>query len=269
VQVGQGFFVLAAQNGSTFSFTPGMRRHNSTVSMLKSTSRESAWSGLQLKAKSGADANYTTIVFNKSMTSGLDPGYDVGILSSGSGVEIYTTLAEDNGINFTRQALPEPGCDTTVIALGVDSRDGGEVTFSAFTRPLPDHTFYLEDRETGVFTDLSKGSYKAILAQKTTGTGRFYVSIVPVGKSSRRQPSAEPEMKNIRIWAAAGKINIQGDVSNAATAEVYNLQGSKVLVTKLNESSYNSFEMTYGAKGVYVIVVKDGQKVYNQKVVFI
>ena len=34
------------------------------------------------------------------MSIGLDPGYDVGLMSSGADVDIYTALVKDNGINF-------------------------------------------------------------------------------------------------------------------------------------------------------------------------
>ncbi len=53
--------------------------------------------------------NMTDIIFDKDMTVGLDPGYDIGQLSTGPSVEIYTALVADNGINFARQALPVNG----------------------------------------------------------------------------------------------------------------------------------------------------------------
>ena len=83
VQAGQGFFVLARYDEVTFNFTSGMRKHNTTAVMTKSASTEGAWPGLQLKAKYGDREASTLIVYNEDMTAGLDPGYDIGLLSSG------------------------------------------------------------------------------------------------------------------------------------------------------------------------------------------
>ena len=131
---------------------------------------------MQLKVKYGNNENLTTIVYNSEMTAGLDPGYDVGQFSAGPDVEIYTTLAaKDNSVNFARQALPVIDCDKNIVAVGIDSEKGGEVTFSAYTVPLANYNFWLEDRKTGIFTDLNSYTYTATLPANTYGTGRFFI----------------------------------------------------------------------------------------------
>ncbi len=128
------------------------------------------------KSQFGAKESSTIVVYEESMTAGLDPGYDVGQLSSAPEVEIYTTLAlKDNGVNFARQVLPVSGADKLVVPVGIDSEKGGEVTFSAVTVPLGTYKFWLEDRLTGIFTDLSRSTYKVTLPAKTYGTGRFFL----------------------------------------------------------------------------------------------
>ncbi len=78
---------------------------------------------MQLKVKYGSNENLTTIVYNSEMTTGLDPGYDVGQFSAGPDVEIYTTLvAKDNSVNFARQALPLTDCDKNIVPVGIDSK---------------------------------------------------------------------------------------------------------------------------------------------------
>ena len=108
-----------------------------------------------MKVKYGSNESLTTVVFNSEMTTGLDPGYDIGLLSAGPDVEIYTSQVEhDNSVNFARQALPVIDCDKNIMAVGIDSEKGGEVTFSAYSVPLENYNFWLEDRKTGIFTDL-------------------------------------------------------------------------------------------------------------------
>ena len=85
--------------------------------MTKSARAENdAWPGVQLKIKYGDRERSTLVVYDGAMSTGLDPGYDVGLLNTGPDVEIYTTLVEkDNSVNFARQALPVAGSDTVII----------------------------------------------------------------------------------------------------------------------------------------------------------
>ena len=45
------------------------------------------------------------------MTKGLDPSYDVGKMKGNPDIALYTKLIEDNGIDFTIQALPFAGLE--------------------------------------------------------------------------------------------------------------------------------------------------------------
>ena len=59
--------------------------------------------------------------------------------------------------------------------MGIDSEKGGEVTFSAFTVPLENYKFWLEDRTAGTFTNLNTNTYTVTLPANTYGTGRFFI----------------------------------------------------------------------------------------------
>ena len=135
IQAGQGFFVLVLYNDIYFNFTPAMQVHNTGLTLLKSAEAENdPWPGLQLKVKYGDKERSTVIMYNNEMTTGCDPGYDVGQLSAGPDVEIYTALVlKDNSVNFARQALPMTDSEKNVIPVGIDTEKGGEVTFSAIT----------------------------------------------------------------------------------------------------------------------------------------
>ena len=112
-------------------------------------------------------------MYNENMTTGLDPGYDIGQLSTYPDVEIYTALvSKDNSVNFAQQALPVGDAAKSVVPVGVDAEKGGLVTFSASVRPIGNGTFYLEDKVTGTITDLSKDTYTVNLPASTAGTGR-------------------------------------------------------------------------------------------------
>lgn len=268
IQAGQGFYVLAMNNSSAFTFNKDMQEHSNSAMMLKSAQVTNRWPGFQLKAKYGDTENLTTVVFDDGMTVGLDPGYDVGLFSSGLDVEVYTALVEDNGVNFSRQALPTEGSVKNVIPVGIDFTSGGELTISAETEPFRNYKFWLEDRATGIFTDLSSGSYRITLPAKTYGTGRFFVH-VSAGRGLL-QRSNQNNLLDIRIWATQNRqVNIQGVVSDRANCEVFDIRGLKIFETILIDGDYNTFTLPSTLRGVYLVKVTDGTKVVTSKVAFL
>ena len=265
IQAGQGFMVMANNNNVVFNFNSSMQAHNTVLPLLKSATSEDPWPGLKLKVKWGAKENMTTIVFSDEMKNNLDPGYDVGLLSIGPEVEIYTALVEkDESVNMTRQALPVAGADTIAVPVGIDCYAGAEVTFSASTVPMGDKRFWLEDRTKGVFTDLTTKSYTVTIPENTFGTGRFYIlasTNTPTG--IKRTEAEEPDL---RIWLALDKIIIKGAISDRAVCEIYDLQGNKILEGRLADSELNTIDVPDGLHGVLFVRVIDGMKVTTRKV---
>jgi hypothetical protein len=265
VQAGQGFFVAARCNSCLFSFTSGMQVHDPTVTLTKSASAAGPWPGLQLEVRSAAGAAYTIVVFNEGMTTDLDPGYDVGQMNAGTGIGLYTSLAAtENGVRYARQALPATGADAITVPVGIDFGAGGEVVFSASTVPLPGNKYWLEDRVTGVYTDLCSGSYKVSLPANTSGTGRFFILTSSGSPSGTEQIPAEEA--GIRIWSSGDKVIISGQVTEAARCEIYNLQGQMILETRLDDGMLNPVIMPHGSRGVFLVRVTDGTKALSRKV---
>ena len=264
VQAGQGFLVMANNNSAQFDFSAEMQTHNTGIEFLKSGYVEDPWPGIQLKVRFGDKENMTTIVYNNAMTVGLDPGYDVGQLSTAPAVEIYTVLAEkDQGVNLARQALPVTGADKTVIPVGIDSEKGGEVTFSAFAVPLGSHNFWLEDRVTGMFTNLNTSTYKAALPANTYGTGRFFII------ASTNTPTSVKDQQDgsdLRIWVSHNKLIIKGEVSAGAICEIFDMNGRKLLSANLTGGELNTVDLPSHLSGILLIRVIEGVKVTTRKV---
>jgi len=267
IQAGQGFFVMAMDDDSEFQFTRAMQEHSTSTPMLKSGGgKTDRWPGLQLKVRHLSGEVFTTIVYNGSMTPGVDPGYDIGLYRSGQDVEIYSTLAlKDNGLNYTRQALPVSGADTLVIPVGVDFKAGGEVTFSATVVPVEGRRFWLEDRQAGVITDLSLKSYTVMLPANTYGTGRFFILVsanTPTGISH-----SEIVEDDLRIWVSGGRLVIKGLVSAGSAGELFDLQGRELMESKLSDGEINIIDLPVGLHGILVVKVTDGQKLVISKIV--
>jgi hypothetical protein len=265
IQAGQGFMVMANYNEAPISFTSAMQTHSTGTVLLKSAAAEDPWPGLQLKVKYGDKESLTTIVYYNEMSAGLDPGYDIGQLASGRPVEVYTVLAaKDEGVNLVRQALPVIGAEKIIVPVGTDTRNGGEVTFSAFTIPLGTKRFWLEDRTTGIYTDLTTKSYTVTLPANTYGTGRFYIIASTNTPTDIRQPEADD--MTLRIWASDGKVIIRGDVTDRAFCEIYDMRGQKLLGTKLIDGELNTVMLPAGISGVYLVRVVDGINIFTRKV---
>ncbi len=53
------------------------------------------------------------------MTAGLDPGYDVGLMSTGPDVEIYTALAKGQQCELCTSGAADDGADN-IVPVGID-----------------------------------------------------------------------------------------------------------------------------------------------------
>jgi len=264
VQAGQGFYALALYNNISFSFTPAMQVHQSDLVLMKSAGIEDPWPGLVLKVNHSSGEASTTIIYNEDMSTGVDPGFDVGMLSTGADLEVYTSLVQkDNNINFARQALPLIDYDRTSVPLGIDFKKGGEITFSAATVPIGNNKFWLEDRVTGIFTDLTTKSYSVTLPANTFGTGRFFII------ASTNTPTAinlpENDDTDIRIWNTGNKVIIKGSLDVGANCQIYELTGRKVMEHRLTDNQMNIIDLPSGIKGILFIRVTDGGNVTVRK----
>jgi fibronectin-binding autotransporter adhesin len=266
IQAGQGFYVMAMNDYATFTFSSAMQEHALTDAVMKSTKSEDRWPGLKIKAKQADIESYTTLVFNSDMTKGVDPGYDIGELSTYPEIDIYSILQEENGINYAQQALPSSDIDSLMIPLGVDCAAGGDVTFSAETEPLDGYSYLLEDRTSGTITDLSTATYTTTLPANTNGTGRFYLRLKEGSKTDVDPTPEDPDLLNVRLWANDNVVYVKGAVSEKAIATVYDLQGRLVYQNYLTEGTYNSFTVPNATGGIYIVRITDKSKILTKKV---
>jgi hypothetical protein len=266
IQAGQGFFVLAMNDYSTFTFDRSMQDHAVKDLMLKSTKEAGRWPGLSLIVRHGDYKNSTLIIYHNGMTAGLDPGYDIGQLSTYPDLDIYTMLPESNGIRYMQHALPIDGCDSITLPVGVDFLPGGDVTFSSVSEKLKGYDFILEDRLKNVFTNISDESYTVLLPSGTSGTGRFFIHTKSSGTTNVEPNPDDGNQTGLNIWAADRTIYIKGNISRKAIVYVYSSKAELIYVNKLNEGSFNTFSLSNATKGIYFIKIIDDQKVRLKKV---
>jgi len=151
----------------------------------------------------------------------------------------------------------------------VESKTGGEITFSAETVELPTAcSVILEDKLTKTFTSLSGGAtYKTTVSAGTTATGRFYIhtSYLTTGTSGL----LPTEGFRLKAYPVDEVIWIEGQVSSLAKAWLFNINGSKLGEFNLQEGNRNNISTSGFTSGVYILKVTDGNNTFTSKLVLI
>ncbi len=251
-QSGQGFFVKAKTAGSQVVFNSQMQLHSGTM-LLKSSTL--SWPGFELIAQAGSLKASTTIAFNNKMTNGLDPTYDAGLLRGTSGLELYSRLVDDNGIDFTVQCLPDNDLVNLVIPIGITSKVGGTVIFSSDITNLPPAcNVILEDKLNRRFTDLSKNTYQTTIEANTTNSDRFQIHTSYLTTGLKDGILTD----NLIAFAIRNvEIRVKGKVTDNAVATLYDNMGRMILVKKLDEGDLNIIPTSNLRTGIYLLSVKD------------
>ena len=254
--LGQGFFVKAAANGNVVSFTKSMQLHELEYLGTPFKSATTSWPSIKLTAAFGAAQVSTSIKFIDGTTTGLDIGYDAGLFRTDAPNALYTRLVEDAGIGFQLQCLPANQYNTLSIPVGIESKAGGEVTFSAEALNLDAGcNVILEDKLTKRFTDLTRGTYKTLIVPNTVSTDRFFLHTADIMSGIGDQP-----IGSLNAYAFNNsEIRIIGEVGSNATANLYDVLGRLVVSHILGDVNYNVISIPSVKKGVYLlnIVTKD------------
>jgi M6 family metalloprotease-like protein len=262
--IGQGFFVKAKDGSSVVQFTSDMQLHQSSIA-LKSTT--STWPKIELSVTDGTKSTSTVVWFNSKMKNGLDPTYDAGLLRGSSGLNLYSRLVEDNGVDFAVQCLPEK-FDSLVIPIGLDFTAGGNLIFSAEITDIPEMcNIILEDRLTGDSTLMdNRNSYQVTIDNVTSGIGRFYLHLLTPKIIEEQTNSNSINRFNLKIFPSDDQILIIGKVGNFARASLIDINGRILGEFILNGGLYNSISTKGLIKGMYLLIISDEGKKFSAKV---
>jgi len=260
LQQGQAFMVKRKAGAPTFSFTPGMQIHNPAFELKSS---KNPWPTVRLAATFNSQVSTTVIAFNNAMTKGIDITYDAGLLKGGSDLVIYSGMVEDNEIALAIQALPDNDLNSMSIPVGIDFKTGGDVVFSAELLNVPaEYKIMLEDKLTKSFTNLSKEVYKVAISSNSLISDRFQLHtsniVSETGNESIAGKLIAYTIKNIEI-------HVVGKVSNNAVATLYDVMGRVMTIEKLKEGSLNVIPTPNLKIGIYMLSVKDNDKLQTFK----
>ncbi len=261
IQPGQGFLVKAMVGASQVTFTPGMQTHGNPTFYKKSA--KTSWGKIILSVSSLDTISSTKIYFREDMTKGLDVTYDAGLFAADNNFSLYTRLVDDNGIDFMIQCLPSQEMEDLVIPVGLNCTYGGILKFGSEVTSLPaGYKTILEDRQLGVFTDLSNHVYEVQVDDNTSGTGRFFIhtQITPNDVDLNKPDE-------LAIFAWDKEIMIKGNPGKNAFADLYTVTGVKIGEYRLQPSETNRVAVNVQT-GIYIFKVR-GEKMTVTNRIFI
>jgi hypothetical protein len=264
IHPGQAFFVNSNLANTTVSIAESMLSHQENVTFYKSTPKPE----VKIYFSDGMITKETTINYLDTKTRGLDPGSDIGLFNGVSNdFKIYTHLASENeGISFTKQALPNSDFESMAVPVGIKVGAGKQITFSAEATNFPEGIhLYLEDKLQNTFTRLDEknSNYTITPANAIDGVGRFYIltrsSVLGVEKVTVDTISMYTTSKsNLRI------VGISKGTSNLI---IYSILGKEVMNHSFQSLGVSDVTLPKLSKGVYIFQLQTDTGSFNKKII--
>ncbi|MEZ5103910.1 MAG: T9SS type A sorting domain-containing protein [Draconibacterium sp.] len=256
--VGQAFMVKVKTDATQVQFTTAMQTHV-PVAVLKDAQIGNP--GIKLIAELSGQRSATKVNFKDGMSEGLDVGYDAGVFKTS--FNLYTKLVEDNGVDFALQYLPSSLLRNSEIAVGINAKSRGEITFSAETLNLPVGTqVVLEDRLKGVETSLINGEvYTTQLETDEASTGRFFLHTKSATTGIEDNLSA-----SFKVYQANNRIVISGIVNGKTNAYLFDAMGRQMKSIELQQSPVNYISTSELKSGIYLLRIQHEGGLFTQKV---
>jgi hypothetical protein len=271
---GQGFFIAA---NATPGFTGSLVFNNGTASTTDMRTligvddfivgRTPMNYNLKLDLIA-SNTSRTSFYFNENSSLGLDPGYDAAVYgANGNDFLIYSHLVENNtGRAMALQSLNTSELNNVTIPLGVNAHQGEQLRFTISDANLPSTvSVYLEDTTTNTSTLLTILDYVLTPTTDLSGTGRFFLRFADSALSD-----VDNTLDALRIYTndSDKTIVITGQLLEATTANVYDLQGRLVAASQLETSkSRQSIDVSNLSTGVYVVQLTDASNSKSQKLI--
>jgi hypothetical protein len=211
----------------------------------------------------------TRIFYTDGASKGNDPGYDSKMFYNGENYfGIYTHLLKDNlGDDYGVQSLPQKDYEKMIIPIGINATAGTNITISTSIINLPTGiSVYLEDKETGIFTELNEEStFTSTLSSDLNGIGRFYLYTTSQVLDLIDTPILN---ENISMYMTSVKnLRIVGVQNEQATLRVYNILGKKILNTHFIGNGLNDIALPLNiTSGIYIVQLTTSTKKLNKKI---
>jgi len=234
VAPGEGFFVYVrdtSDDGSNLNInfreaylaTNKGANFNAAVVQGGESSKNEAKIKVKVLNLEDNKSDYAYINFTKNSTQGLDPGYDLGKFTMGSGPKISTRLVEDDeGYPLVYQYLSHSNINDAVVPLEISSKTPA-LKLSIVESSLGELTnLYIEDRLNNTIVKFNQ-PIDIDLGSELNSYGRFYLhftdDLIP----------ELPTDNDLRIFKNSNSdLTIMGSPSKSYKAKIYDYSGRLV-----------------------------------------
>ena len=250
IGAGQGFKVEAISNGSV-EFNNTMRTHNNSQFFRMANDLVRFWVSV-----GNADGlrNESLIAFVDDATEGRDHPYDAKKLIGQIDLSLFTLM---DGDAYAIQGFPPLTDYSKIIDMGVSHGAPGEYHFKLdvienWYLGVP---IYLEDTQTGIWTDLTQDSIYEYSATEGIDLSRFKLRFIPPSVTSVVE-STQLKFTAYQNWTNLVLDFIGSDVRNAEV-ELFDMLGKSVIGSKNYSANANriSIPVSRIEQGTYIVRV--------------
>ncbi|MGA9637319.1 T9SS sorting signal type C domain-containing protein [Flavobacterium sp.] len=280
IAAGQGFFAQGG-SGGTATFDNSMRLNpsggildNSQFSKPTSGSKTAKTSTTINLEKNRIWLNLTNtegafkqmlIGYITGATNKYDRGYDGASFDGNSFVDFYS-INENTPLTIQGRALPFEKTD--IIPLGYTSTINGDFTIAIDKTDgfLANQEVFLEDKSTGIFTNLKKGSY-TFATQKGIYNDRFVISYV--AKTSLDNDNFVTNENSLVVFHKDNKITVQSSDKSISKVQLYDVSGK--LILEKSKINTNEAILSYLHSVEQVLIVKvtfENGHVISKKIIY-
>ena len=230
---GEGFFVYSVDGGADVSFTENMQTtgqganfNDANIAPGGTPISNSRVSRLELELSDNANnqRDVTKFYFSDEdqVSKGLDPGYDAGQFFQGSDSRIFTRLVnDDEGTNFSIQALPYNDLKDVVVPLGITTKSSS-LELSVTENSIDDfYRIYLEDKLENTIVELDQTIDLNFEYDNSNGLGRFYLHF-----TDGMIPELPTDGDDFRIFKVSNsEIKLMGSPETIYNAKIFDFSG--------------------------------------------
>lgn len=255
--IGTGFMVraLPTANGKSVVFENSMRTAGRGKTFYgRAIPKDRYWLSLKTPANMQL-INAVVYLENGSNAVGAE---DTSFSSSSDGI---FTVAENRGLSIQGRSSFNK---EDKVDLGLSVFAAGEYTISLFNFEgifADNQHIYLNDKEAGIITDLTEGSYTFNAKSSGLSTGRFEI----VYKVAATLATVNVVKTDVKIYLAENGYLIKAP-NRITKLEVYEMTGRLIQSFKPNSVDYmlNSDEFS---NGVYLLKIEQGDTITVKKII--
>lgn len=265
IATGQGFFTQP--NVSSILFTNEQRVKAKNTTFFKTTEKtgqiEKNRLWLNLTNSQGA-FKQMLIGYATGATNNLDYNYDATTMGSNSYIDFYS-ISEAKKLTVQGRALPFDNSD--LVPIGYKSTVEGNLTISI------DHAdgffntqaVYLEDKTTGIITDLRTSNYTFKTAIGTF-TDRF---VLRYTKKTLGTDDFENLKDGVLVSVKSKAVNVTSGTENIKEVQIYTIGGQMLYnKTKVDTKELEIKNLYSGNQVLLIKVILENNSVVTKKIIY-